>query len=213
MAKSSGKIEQQAIALAGVAQVARMVDQISKSGSYPVDFLEPSVNSLFVFDMNKAEDLFGGIGGVKLGLQNLSSILASRQAPETRDVVRYVFSILHLERQFATNASMQAVVRSRLEHASFKSEHFSGHVHDVCHSVSAIYQDTLSTFRFRIKVNGSANHLQNSQNADIIRTLLLAGIRSAFLWRQLGGRRWKLLMQRKQLLEASQRLSRTLELV
>lgn len=213
MGKSSTKIEQQAIALAGVAQVARMVDQISKSGSYPEDFLEPSVNSLFVFDMKKAEDLFGGIGGVKLGLQNLSSILASRQAPETRDVVRYVFSILHLERQFATNASMQGIVRSRLEHASFKSEHFAGHVHDVCHSVSAIYQDTLSTFRFRIKVNGSASHLQNTQNADIIRALLLAGIRSAFLWRQLGGRRWKLLMQRKQLLEASQRLSRTLELV
>ena len=213
MDKTSSKIEQQAIALAGVAQVARMVDQISKSGSYPSEFLEPSVHSLFVFDMVNAEDLFGGIGGVKLGLQNLSSILASRQAPETRDVVRYVFSMLHLERQFATNASMQAVVRSRLEHASFKSEYFAGHVHDVCHSVSAIYQDTLSTLRFRIKVIGSASHLQNTQNADIIRALLLAGIRSAFLWRQLGGRRWKLLMHRKQLLAASQRLSRTLELV
>ena len=213
MAKSSSKIEQQAIALAGVAQAARMVDQISKSGSYPAEFLEPSINSLFVFDMDKAEDLFGGIGGVKLGLQNLSSILASRQAPETRDVVRYVFSILHLERQFASNSEMQAIVHSRLEHASFKSEHFAGHIHDVCHSVSGIYQDTLSHLRFRIKVNGSATHLQNTRNADIIRSLLLAGIRSAFLWRQLGGKRWKLLMQRKHLLEASQRLSRTLELV
>jgi high frequency lysogenization protein len=213
MARPRTKIEQQAIALAGVAQAARMVDQISKTGSCPADFLESSVHSLFIFDLDSAEDLFSGIGGVKLGLQNLSSILASRQAPETRDVVRYVFSILHLERQFAVNAEMQSVVRSRLEHASFKSEHFAGHVHDVCHSVSAIYQDTLSHMRFRIKVNGSPNHLKNTQNADIIRSLLLAGIRSAFLWRQLGGRRWKLLMQRKQLLEASQKLSRTLELV
>ena len=213
MTETRSKLEQQAIALAGVAQVARMVDQISKTGSYPDDFLEPSVNSLFVFEMNSAEDLFGGIGGVKLGLQNLSSILASRQAPETRDVVRYVFSILHLERQFAANAEMQSVVRSRLEHASFNSEYFAGHVHDVCHSVSAIYQDTLSHLRFRIKVNGSATHLNNTQNSDIIRSLLLAGIRSAFLWRQLGGRRWKLLMQRKQLLEVSQKLSSTLELV
>jgi high frequency lysogenization protein len=213
MTGTRSKIEQQAIALAGVAQVARMVDQISKTGSYPDDFLEPSVHSLFVFEMNSAEDLFGGVGGVKLGLQNLSSILASRQAPETRDVVRYVFSILHLERQFAANVDMQSVVRSRLEHASFNSEHFAGHVHDVCHSVSAIYQDTLSHLRFRIKVNGSPTHLNNTQNSDIIRSLLLAGIRSAFLWRQLGGRRWKLLMQRKQLLEVSQKLSRTLELV
>ena len=83
----------------------------------------------------------------------------------------------------------------------------------MCHSISAIYQDTLSTLRFRIKVNGSEAQLTNSNNADLIRTLLLAGIRSAYLWRQLGGRRWKLLLQRKQLLEVSQNLSRTLELV
>ena len=213
MAKSSKALQDQAIALAGVAQVARMVDQISKTGSYPSEFLEPSVQSLFVFDMKQPQDLFGGVGGVKLGLQNLSRILASRQAPETRDVVRYMFSILHLERQFASNSEMQAIVRSRLEHASFKSDYFAGHVHDVCHSVSGIYQDTLSQLRFRIKVNGSPTHLKNTQNSDIIRTLLLAGIRSAFLWRQLGGRRWKLLLHRKQLLEVSQKLSRTLELV
>jgi len=213
MAMPRSKIEQQAIALAGVAQAARMVDQVSKTGSYPVEFLEPSVQSLFVFDLDSAEELFGGVSGVKLGLQNLSSILASRQAPETRDVVRYMFSILHLERQFSINTELQSVVHSRLVHASFHSEHFAEHVHDVCHSVSAIYQDTLSKLRFRIKVNGSEVHLKNPMHADIIRTLLLAGIRSAFLWRQLGGRRWKLLMQRKQLLDVSQHLSRTLELV
>jgi len=213
MNTTENPIEQQAIALAGVAQAARMVDLISKTGSYPEDFLEPSVHSLFVFDLNSAQDLFGGVGGVKLGLQNLSSILASHQAPETRDVVRYVFSILHLERQFAAKPDMQAVVRSRLEHASFKADHFSGHIHEVCHSISAIYQDTLSHLRFRIVVTGSPTHLKNVGNADIIRALLLAGIRSAFLWRQLGGRRWKLVMQRKQLLQASQKLSRTLELV
>ncbi len=67
--------------------------------------------------------------------------------------------------------------------------------------------------RFRVKVTGSEAHLGNPRNADIIRALLLAGMRSAFLWRQLGGRRWKLLWQRKQLLEISQKLSRTLELV
>ena len=207
------KIAQQTIALAGVAQAARLVDQISKTGSYPAEFLKSSVQSLFVFDLERAEELFGGVGGVKLGLQNLSSILASRQAPETRDVVRYVFSILHLERHFASNNVMQSIVHSRLEHASYNAEHFATDEQDVCHSISAIYQDTLSTLNFRINVNGSEAQLTNNDNADLIRSLLLAGIRSAYLWRQLGGRRWKLLLQRKQLLEVSQNLSRTLELV
>lgn len=206
-------LQQQAIALAGVAQAARIVDQVSKSGTYPLEFLEPSIHSLFEFEPGSAEDVFGGIAGVKLGLQNLSAMLANRQGEENRDVVRYVFNILYLERKFAANGDMMSVVRSRLEHASFNAEHFAGHVDDVCHSVSGIYQDTLSKLKFRIKVTGSAQHLNDERNADIVRALLLAGIRSAFLWRQTGGRRWKLLFQRKQILQLSQQLSRGLTVV
>ena len=211
-------MEQQTIALAGVAQAARLVDQISKTGSYPLEFLEPSIHSLFEFDAPLVQDIYGGLPGIKLGLHNLSSLLASQRPgnhkeQDNGDVVRYVFSILYLERKFATNREMMSVVRSRLEHASFRAEHFASHVNDMCHSVSGIYQDTLSQLRFRIKVSGSAQHLENTQNADIIRALLLAGIRSAFLWRQLGGRRWRLVLQRKRLLQTSQNLSRGLGVV
>ncbi len=213
MNSSHTVLQQQTLALAGVAQAARMVDQVSRSGNYPVEFLEPSIHSLFEFEASDVAAIYGGVAGVKLGLHNLSAMLATRQGDETRDMVRYVFNLLYLERRFAANQEMMSVVHSRLQHASFKAEHFSGHVHEICHSVSGIYQDTLSQMRFRIKVNGSAQHLQDKQNADIIRALLLAGLRSAFLWRQLGGRRWKLLWQRKQLLQTAQSLSRELPLV
>lgn len=207
------QIEEQVVALAGVAQAARMVDQVSKTGSYPMEFLQPTINSLFVFSPDGAADIFGGVPGVKLGLHNLSTLLADKNARENRDLVRYVFGLIYLERKFSANAQMMAVVRSRLEHTSFRAEHFSSHVNELCHSVSGIYQDTLSLQKFRIKVTGSAQHLQNSRNADIIRALLLAGIRSAFLWRQLGGHRWHLLLQRRQLLRTSQNLSRGLGVV
>jgi len=178
-----------------------------------LEFLAPSIQSLFRFDAESVEEVYGGIAGVKLGLSNLSSLLASRQAEENRDLVRYVFAMLYLERKFASDPAMMSVVHSRLEHASFRAEHFANNVHDLCHSVSGIYQDTLSKLTFRIKVTGSSQHLENPKNADMIRALLLAGIRSAFLWRQLGGRRWKLLVQRKRLLRASQQLSRGLGVV
>ena len=215
MSKSApqSSLEQQVIALAGVAQAARLVDQVSRTGSYPVEFLEPSIHSLFVFDPASVEDVFGGIPGVKLGLQNLSNLLAQQQQPEQRDMVRYVFGIIYLERKFSGDAAMMSVVRSRLEHASFRAEHFASHVNEICHSISGIYQDTLSKQKFRIKVSGSAQHLQNQRNADIIRALLLAGVRAAFLWRQVGGQRWKLLLQRKRMLSLSQNLSRGLSLV
>jgi high frequency lysogenization protein len=206
-------MDQQVLALAGVAQVARLVDQISKTGSYPIEFLEPSIHSLFVFEPDDAADLFGGVAGVKLGLHNLSNLLADKKATENQDLVRYVFSLLYLERKFASNSEMMSVVRARLEHTSFRAEHFSSNVNELCHSISGIYQDTLSQQRFRIKVTGSAEQLQDTKNADVIRALLLAGIRAAFLWRQLGGHRWSLLLRRKKLLHASQNLSRGLGVV
>lgn len=211
--ESLNTLQQQTVALAGVVQAARMVDQVSKTGSYPLEFLEPSIHSLFEFDAERVQDIYGGVAGVKLGLNNLASLLANRQGEENRDLVRYLFNLLYLERRFSTDPGMMSVVRSRLEHASFRAEHFAGHVNDICHSVSGIYQDTLSKLKFRIKVTGSAQHLQDRHNADLIRALLLAGIRSAYLWRQLGGRRWKLLFQRRALLHNAQELSRNLPVV
>ncbi|TGD75363.1 high frequency lysogenization protein HflD [Mangrovimicrobium sediminis] len=206
-------IEKQTLALAGVTQAARIVDQVSRTGTYPVEFLESSMHSLFTFDASDVAEVYGGIAGVKLGLINLSAMLANRDEAENRDVTRYVFNLLYLERKFAASPEMMSVVHSRLEHASFRAEHFASHVGAICHSVSGIYQDTLSQLRYRIKVTGSEQHLRDEGNADIIRALLLAGIRSAFLWRQLGGRRWRLLFQRKQLLQTSQALSRNLPVV
>ena len=207
------KMEQQALALAGVAQAARLVDQLSRTGSYPSQFLQASIHSLFRFEAEDAAAVFGGSAGVKLGLDTLSKLLGNRQGQENREVTRYLFALLHLERRFAADAEMMGVVHSRLQHASFKAEHFSDNVGEVCHSIAGIYADTLSQLRFRIKVTGSAQHLQDRQTADKVRALLLAGIRSAFLWRQLGGRRWKLVLQRRRLLVTSEALSRGLGVV
>ena len=64
-----------------------------------------------------------------------------------------------------------------------------------------LYEDTLSTFRHRIQVHGDMRNLQQSGNAAKIRALLLAGIRSARLWRQLGGYRWQMVFSRRKLLD------------
>ena len=193
---ASEHLRDQTLALAGVAQAARIVDQLSRTGTYPVDYLEASLHSLFSFEASDVAEVFGTIQGVKLGLQNLAAGLAPGGDETTGSMMRYFFAILHLEGKFNARPDLQEIVHSRLRHSSYKATHFASQANDICHSVAAVYSDTLSTLSFRIKVNGSAQHLQNDGNAEIIRALLLAGVRSAFLWRQLGGRRWKLTFQR-----------------
>jgi high frequency lysogenization protein len=48
-------------------------------------------------------------------------------------------------------------------------------------------------------VNGEHGHLSNPLIAAKVRAALFAGIRSAFLWHQLGGSRWQLLFSRKKI--------------
>ncbi|MDX1397057.1 MAG: DUF489 family protein [Oceanospirillum sp.] len=50
--------------------------------------------------------------------------------------------------------------------------------------------------------------MRQNSNAEKVRALLFAGIRSAILWHQLGGRRWKLLLGRKKILRALDDVSR-----
>ena len=52
-------------------------------------------------------------------------------------------------------------------------------------------------------VNGENDHLANPLVASRVRAALFAGIRSAFLWQQKGGRRWHLLIFRRRIAQAA----------
>ena len=73
-----------------------------------------------------------------------------------------------------------------------------------------LYQDTISKLPYRIQVQGKIELLRNDQIAMRIRALLLAGIRAAVLWHQLGGRRWHLIFYRKRIHETSATIRRKL---
>jgi len=199
--------EQQTLALAGVAQAARIVDLAAKTGSWPTPFVEASVHSLFCFDPDEVEAVFGTIQGVRLGLEQLSTCLRLSQDPAAADTLRYMLAILQLEKRFARRDDLLSIVHSRLKHTAYKAENFSSDINSLSSNISSIYQDTLSGLPYRIKVTGSAQHLNNPRVADLVRTVLLCGVRAAFLWRQLGGSRLKLMLSRGSIASTAARLA------
>lgn len=203
-------IEQRTLALAGVAQAARIVDLAAKTGSWPEPFVEASIHSLFCFEPEAVEAVFGTPQGIRLGLEQLSACLRMNQEPAAADTLRYTMAMLHLERRFATRDDMQSIIHSRLKHTAYKAENFSSDVRGLSSNISAIYQDTLSNLPYRIKVTGSAQHLNNPQVADLVRSVLLCGVRAAFLWRQLGGNRLKLMWHRGTIRDTAARLAHEL---
>ena len=197
---------QQVMALAGVIQAAWLVDQIARTGEAEPAAFNASLLSLFSFDPDSTEAVYGGLANLRPGLEVLRDILRNRERDAHRNVLRYSLSLLYLQRKLAGHTEMQEIIRSRLQHTEKKLDYFSSHIGEVASSLSAIYQDTISTFKYRIQVTGSYQQLQQPGNADRVRALLLAGIRSAFLWRQLGGSRWRLILGRQQLLDTTEAL-------
>ena len=183
------------LALAGIFQAASLTRQLAREGSAPPDALAASVHSLFQFDPPDVATVFDGTAGVAHGLQSLIEHL-SRPDQKHRETTGYVIALLQLERRLARNPDalaalgeeLAAVQRRQLQHALSDSTRYA--------ALADIYQRHISTLTPRIMVKGEPLHLQNPDTAARIRTVLLAGIRAARLWRQCGGQRWQLLFGR-----------------
>ena len=193
--------QEQLTALGAVFQAAVLVDRIAKTGQIAEGDLRCMLGSLMVIDPKDTLDVFGGNDlYLRDGYRALASALERDPNSLQREPLRYALSMLGLERQLGKREDMLAVIGKRLPQIQNQVEHF-GLVHEnVIAASGALYQDTLSTLRQRIQVQGDMRHLQQPSNASKIRALLLAGIRCARLWRQLGGHRWQLVISRRKLL-------------
>ena len=197
---SDQDLRQQVIALAGVCQSVALVDAIARTGNAEPAAYEACLRSLFSFSSQSPIEAYGGIENLELGLRKLHDLLSGTRSASDREMVRYMIGITHLQRQLEKHPDAGAIIRSRLAHVEKGMQLNGKNINDLSSPVAAVYKDTVSHFKFRLKVNGSAQQLQNTHNADRIRALLLAGIRGAYLWKQLGGRRRHFLFKKNQIL-------------
>lgn len=204
----SGSLNDQTIALAGVCQAANLVQQIAHNGQCSEASLETCIRSLFATDPATTLDVYGGdLPDIREGLVTLASILSQQSKQQDIEVLRYVLNLIHLESKLNRRSDMLDVIGSRIDQARHTASHF-GYTHsNLISNLASVYADTISTFRLRIQVSGNPAVLQRDENAAKVRALLLAGIRSAVLWRQTGGRRWQLIFNRKKVIENARHLA------
>lgn len=204
----SKNLKETTLALAGVVQAAVLVEQVAKTGYVQQDAYKCSIESLF--DLNPVTTLavYGGdVQNLRLGLESLRDMLGTQH--KHQEAMRYALGALHLQKKLAGRKDMLNAIALRIGQAASQAEHFSSTHENVIGNLGTLYSETISTFSFRIQVMGDYNYLQQSRIASQIRALLLASIRSAMLWRQLGGNRWQLLLQRKAIAKCADELLRS----
>ncbi len=203
----SNRIQEQVMALAGVFQAAAQVDQVARSGQTNSIAFETALSSVLEQNPTDTESIYGSRIHLRSGLEKLRDILKSSPSQDDAMVLRYALGILHLQGKMKNNSEMLEIIGSRVSQAIEQAKHFGSPTHEnVIANLAGIYQDTFSNLKFRIQVTGDPTFLQQNHVANKVRALLLAGIRSATLWRQLGGSRLQIFFRRKRLLKETENL-------
>lgn len=201
--------KQQALALAAIFQASNQVYKLAYTGDSDIETMEFSMSTLLNQNPDSLGQLYGPIDNLQDGLVTMQRFLENaKNISEHRhkEVISYVMSSIHLASKLSSDQQLLSKIENGIDKARLQAEHFSM-IHDnVVTNVGALYQDTISKMRLRIQVMGSAVYLQQSGVAARIRCMLFAAIRNAFLWRQLGGKRRHLLLQRKAFVEVINKL-------
>ncbi len=204
-------MKERMMALAGIFQATELVRQAANHGTWSGYAADTCLASLLAIEAGSVDEIYAGPTHLRLGVETLVAVLqGDRRHMES---LGYAVSIMQLETRFRKDAAMQGKVGEELlriaqidgsegnieleehERLDLQAEH-----------IATLYSNTISKISPRIIVNGNPQHLQVPRTVNWIRTLLFSGLRSAVLWRQVGGGRFSLMFGRKKMLEEAQTL-------
>lgn len=194
------------LALAALFQAAVLVQQVARRGQATPSDQDTSLGSLFKIDADSTIAIFDGSLGLTTGLRTLKARLGSGGSAEELEVTRYAIALMHLERKLVKHPTMLETLSKGIERIKSQAAYFSPTHENVIAALGELYQGTISTLQPRVMVQGEPTFLADSSRASNIRALLLAGIRAAVLWRQLGGSRIQLFLGRRKILDTAQQL-------
>ena len=192
------------LALAGLLQSVRLVQQMANNGQAETRPLAACIGSLFRFDAESTEEIYGGAAELGPGLQRVIAQLdgSDRDTAQTR----IAMNVMHLERKFMAAAATVEAVRTELEAIERQSLHWGPTHPTVLARLGELYASQISSLGPRVLVQGNPVYLSQASVVSEVRATLLAALRSAVLWRQSGGSYWDLLLSRRAMVETAKGL-------
>ncbi|MCF2950247.1 high frequency lysogenization protein HflD [Paraglaciecola aquimarina] len=191
------------LALAGVCQAAAVVKQIARSTDYDHGALETSIRSITITQPENTEQVFGDVSQLYLGFKTILSQLGN-QSNKDVEITRYIANLLSIERKLSPNKKAMAALGERISNIQRQQQHLELLDTQMLRNLDSVYADVISPLGRKIQVGGDPALLKREDNQYRVRAALLAGVRAAVLWRQLGGRRRHILLNRQQILNSAQ---------
>ena len=206
----SNALTDQVIALAAVVQAASLVQQVARHGTADEDAVKALLGGILETDPDSTDAVFGGLSQLRPGLSTLLNQLTAQGNVKDVEITRYVISLLALERRLASRPSTLSMLGERIGQVKRQLSMQELMDERTVASLASIYVELISPLGPRIQVAGNANLLKTPAVQNQLRALLLAGLRAAVLWRQVGGRRLQLLFNRKRIGDTARYLLQSL---
>ena len=192
------------LALAGLMQGLHLARVTAQNGTADAEDLNASLASVFRIDADSPEAVYGSGRLMRTGLQTLIGQLRGGALREGA-ISRMAVTVLHVERQLHEHPQLTKSLREGIVEASRQREHFGVSHPTVIARLGEVYATSVSRLPTRVLVQGNPTQLQQDAVVAQIRACLLAAVRSAVLWRQLGGNYWDMLLRRRAMLDNAQR--------
>ena len=188
------------MALAGLLQCSQQVTLLARQGLWNEPTARSCIYSLFQMDADSVIDIYGNIQSLKPGLRHLLGVLQKNIDRADIETTRYAVGLLHLERKLKKHSSMLNRISQQLYATSNEFDISQINNDDLIARIASTYVQTISSISPKIQVEGSRRYLSQETTVNRVRAMLFSGMRSAVLWRQLGGSRWKLIFQRRRMM-------------
>ncbi|QYJ73865.1 high frequency lysogenization protein HflD [Shewanella sp. FJAT-52076] len=198
------QMQARTMAFAGILQALAQVQYIARHGDSDNDAMAASFNTILVTNPEQPEDVYADKDQLRVGYKWILNQLGDGESKDV-EMTRYLVGLLALERKLSRSNAALGMLSERINQIHRQLNHFAITDEQVIANLASIYSDIISNLGPKLQITGNPNVLQRPLVQQKIRALLLAAMRSAVLWRQLGGKRRHLVFARKAIVDTAKK--------
>ncbi len=187
------------LGLAGMCQAARLTLDLARTGRCEDVPHAASIATLFRDVVDTAEEIYGDLRSLALGLSTLAGLASGRYHDPA--LTRMLIAVMRVERALHAHPAIADQIASGLRALAADGAPDRLPAGVLAARLADLYVATLSTLPARVIVQGHGEHLAHAETIAALRATLFAAVRSAVLWRQSGGSRLRLFVYRRRYAE------------
>ena len=202
------------LALAALFQSAAQIQRVAREGQVDEASIAPLMRALVITNPNKIQDIYDP-KRLTPGLNQLLTSLYPKEAamPKNSEIIKLAFSTMSLE----ASIEKQDLIFDKLEievdflrkevlelHPDYENANDQVLLdYEVIQKYSRIYSNLISPNFPKLIIYGEEAFLRRTEFQEMIRALLLSGIRACLLWQQVGGKRYTLMVRYRDIINCA----------